>query len=120
MSDHPGLVGKDAPNLSQVRRLGYSTSLAQYARRRERICGQLASDFIEMVDRRGIFRTPCLESMAILGLAADLIDHLREWTARKHSCEIADVLLLCRRSEAMGARESLLVSPRKCRTPLSC
>lgn len=77
MSDHPGLVGPGAPTLEQATRLGFHSSLGQYSRRREQVTRRLVDDVIQQIDRRGIFRTPCLESMAILGMAADLIAHSR-------------------------------------------
>lgn len=74
-SDHPAIVGPNAPRLSQIQQLGSSVNLTPYSKRRQEFCRPLIDRVANMVEQRGCFRVASPETVSLLGMTADLIGY---------------------------------------------
>ncbi|KAK4699126.1 hypothetical protein P7C70_g7139, partial [Phenoliferia sp. Uapishka_3] len=70
-SDHPLLVGANAPSIDK---LPVGTNLTEYGKRRESACKALEDQAIELADRMGTLRVATPESMASLMLLESIIE----------------------------------------------
>ncbi|KAK4705847.1 hypothetical protein P7C70_g343, partial [Phenoliferia sp. Uapishka_3] len=74
-SDHPLLVGKDAPSVDELVIWTLNgVSLAEYGRRRETACSELTQRAVALADRAGTMRIPSVENVATLQLLEGLVD----------------------------------------------
>lgn len=72
-SDHPYIVGPNAPRVTKIRQLGSNINLAPFAKRRQEFCRPLVDRVASMVDQRGCFKFASPETVSLLGMTADLI-----------------------------------------------
>jgi hypothetical protein len=71
ISDCPTLVGGDAPKLDDLRH-ARGLDLSLYGRRREAVSRLLFDQAITMLDARGIWRKPCMESISLLMVYSEM------------------------------------------------
>lgn len=74
-SDHPAIVGENAPRADQLAALSLQGSdLSEFARARENACSALLQRATTLIDDKKTLRTPSLESVASLVLLEGLLD----------------------------------------------
>lgn len=72
-SDAPALLGEGAPRLTDIKSLGGHANLAHWGRRRAPVCKERLEGVFKNLDRNGVWKVACGESVVSLLMAAKLI-----------------------------------------------
>jgi len=75
-SDHPLILGPNAPSLQNIKAAASAEDLSRYARLRAPFCQRLADRVVGMADARGYFRKADLESVTILRTVGRLVTNM--------------------------------------------
>lgn len=74
-SDHPLILGNDAPRLVQLD-AEPPKDLSVWSRRRMPFCEKLVEQVVKLVDTRGFFRIAAPETAALLHMTAELVGYM--------------------------------------------